>query len=149
MKEAAGKVPATMTAVIADGSNGLAIVERPVPQPGEGEVLIRVAAAGVNRPDVLQRMGLYPPPPGAPDVLGLEVAGHIFSLGKGVPADLLETPVCCLLAGGGYAEYALAPPASRQQTDVSRKSAGTPLPRLKICPETSRPSTSGAPGGGG
>ena len=109
MKEAAGKVPATMTAVIADGSNGLAIVERPVPQPGEGEVLIRVAAAGVNRPDVLQRMGLYPPPPGAPDVLGLEVAGHIFSLGKGVPADLRETSVCCLLAGGGYAEYALAP----------------------------------------
>jgi putative PIG3 family NAD(P)H quinone oxidoreductase len=91
------------------GPDALTIVERPVPEPAPGEVLIRVTAAGVNRPDVLQRMGLYPPPPGAPDVLGLEVAGHIVSLGKGVPGDLLERPVCCLLAGGGYAEYAVAP----------------------------------------
>ncbi|HET7708399.1 MAG TPA: NAD(P)H-quinone oxidoreductase [Sphingomicrobium sp.] len=102
----------TMRAVAAPepgGPDALRIVERPVPRPGPGEVLIRVAAAGVNRPDVLQRMGLYPPPAGAPDVLGLEVAGTIARLGEGVAADLVGNPVCCLLPGGGYAEYAVAP----------------------------------------
>jgi putative PIG3 family NAD(P)H quinone oxidoreductase len=93
-----------MKAVIA--SNGeLELVDRPVPRPGDGEVLIRVAAAGVNRPDVLQRRGLYPPPPGASDVLGLEVAGEVVA----GAADLLGQRVCALVAGGGYAQYCVAP----------------------------------------
>lgn len=81
---------------------------RPVPQPGTGEVLIRVAAAGVNRPDVVQRQGLYPPPPGASDLPGLEVAGSIAALGPGVSGLHVGDPVTALLAGGGYAEYAVA-----------------------------------------
>ena len=80
-----------------------------MPRPGPGEVLIKVAAAGVNRPDVLQRRGLYPPPPGAPSIPGLEVAGEIAAAGEGVPAELIGQPVCALIAGGGYAEYAVAP----------------------------------------
>jgi putative PIG3 family NAD(P)H quinone oxidoreductase len=105
-------VPLTMRAVIAPEPGGpaaLKLVERPVPKPGPGEVLIRVAAAGVNRPDILQRMGIYPPPPGASDVLGLEVAGLVAAVGEGVETDLAGAPVCCLLPGGGYAEYAVAP----------------------------------------
>jgi NADPH2:quinone reductase len=97
-----------MRAVVADGAGGLTLIARPVPVPGEGEVLVRVAAAGVNRPDILQRRGLYPPPPGAPDILGLEVAGEIVSAGPGV-AHLMGQKVCALVAGGGYAEYCLAP----------------------------------------
>jgi len=97
-----------MQAVVADGLGGLVVVEKPVPQPGAGEVLIRVAAAGVNRPDVLQRKGMYPPPPGAPDVLGLEVAGEVVGAGDGAD-QLLRQKVCALVAGGGYAEYCLAP----------------------------------------
>lgn len=81
------------------------MVERPVPSPQAGEVLIKVAAAGVNRPDVLQRMGLYPMPPGAPSILGLEVAGTIVALGEGVGKEWAGQPVCALLSGGGYAEY--------------------------------------------
>ena len=91
------------------GPEVLRLVQRPVPQPGPDEVLIRVAAAGVNRPDVLQRKGGYPPPPGAPTIPGLEVAGEIVLLGENVTAELLGQPVCALLAGGGYAEYAVAP----------------------------------------
>lgn len=91
------------------GPDVLRVVERPVPVPGAGEVLIQVAAAGVNRPDVMQRKGLYPPPPGAPSILGLEVAGRIVAVGEGVDTDRLAQPVCALVAGGGYAEYAVAP----------------------------------------
>lgn len=80
-----------------------------MPCPGPGEVLIRVAAAGVNRPDVLQRRGLYPPPPGVSDIPGLEVAGEIVGLGADVPVEQLGAKVAALLAGGGYAEYAVAP----------------------------------------
>ena len=75
-----------MMAVVApqpDGAEELALVERPVPRAGPDEVLIKVAAAGVNRPDILQRRGLYPPPPGAPDILGLEIAGEVVETGKG------------------------------------------------------------------
>lgn len=97
-----------MRAVVADGSGGLKLVERPVPQPGTGEVLIKVAAAGVNRPDVLQRRGMYPPPPGAPDILGLEVSGQVAATGAG-STILLGQKVCALVAGGGYAEYCVAP----------------------------------------
>lgn len=91
-----------------DGAEELALVEVPVPRPGPGEVLIEVAAAGVNRPDILQRRGLYPPPPGAPNILGLEVAGQVVDVGSGGEA-LLGQMVCALVAGGGYAEYCLAP----------------------------------------
>ena len=81
--------------------------ERPRPVPGLGEVLIRVEAAGINRPDVLQRQGFYPAPPGASDLPGLEVAGEIVDLGTGVPDSLTGTRVCALLPGGGYAQYAV------------------------------------------
>jgi len=100
-----------MKAVIAsptEGDDRLVMVERPLPEPGVGEALIRVAAAGVNRPDILQRRGMYPPPPGAPDVLGLEIAGEIVATGKGAE-EVLGRRVCALVAGGGYAEYCLAP----------------------------------------
>ena len=97
-----------MQAVIADGNGGLAIVERPVPRPGPGEVLVRVAAAGVNRPDVLQKRGAYPPPPGAPDILGLEIAGKVIEAADGAE-HLLGQKVCALVAGGGYAEFCVAP----------------------------------------
>jgi putative PIG3 family NAD(P)H quinone oxidoreductase len=104
--------PARMTAIDPDGPGGaelLRAVERPVPRPGPGEVLIEVAAAGVNRPDILQRSGLYPPPPGAPSIPGLEVAGIVVARGEGVEELLEGQPVCALVAGGGYAEYAVAP----------------------------------------
>lgn len=82
---------------------------RPVPKPKPGEVLIRVTAAGVNRPDVLQRKGVYPPPPGASDIPGLEVAGVVVAAAEGVSEPAVGARVCALLAGGGYAEYATAP----------------------------------------
>ena len=84
-------------------------VERPKPAPGAGEVLIRVAAAGVNRPDVFQRRGRYPPPPGASDIPGLEVSGVIDALGPGVTEWRVGDAVCALVTGGGYAEYCVAP----------------------------------------
>jgi putative PIG3 family NAD(P)H quinone oxidoreductase len=104
----ANSLPSTMQAVIADGSGGLALVERPLPTPSEGEVLVKVAAAGINRPDILQRGGLYPPPRGAPDILGLEMAGEVVASGPGAE-ELIGQQVCALVAGGGYAEYCLAP----------------------------------------
>ena len=82
---------------------------RPLPAPGAGQILIRVAYAGVNRPDVLQRQGLYAPPPGASDLPGLECAGHVAAVGAGVTRWQVGDVVCALLPGGGYAEYALAP----------------------------------------
>jgi putative PIG3 family NAD(P)H quinone oxidoreductase len=91
------------------GPEVLVPVERPVPKPGPGEVLIEVAAAGVNRPDVMQRLGLYPPPAGAPTVPGLEVSGAIVAVGPAVPRERLGQPVCALVAGGGYAQYCTAP----------------------------------------
>jgi NADPH:quinone reductase len=87
----------------------LRAVQRPVPQPAHGEVLIQVAAAGVNRPDVLQRKGMYPPPPGVTDIPGLEVSGEVVRLGEGVYEPALGTKVCALVAGGGYAQYVSAP----------------------------------------
>jgi NADPH2:quinone reductase len=81
----------------------------PVPRPGPGEVLLRVAAAGVNRPDVQQRRGLYPPPAGASPVLGLEVAGEVVALGAGVTQPRLGERVCALANGGGYAEFCAVP----------------------------------------
>ena len=105
-------IPATMQAIDPEAHGGpevLRLVERPVPKPQSGEVLIRVAAAGVNRPDVLQRKGGYPPPPGAPSIMGLEVSGTVVAVGEGVEDTMIGQPVCALIAGGGYAEYAVAP----------------------------------------
>ena len=90
------------------GPEILVPVERPVPRPAVGEVLIRVAAAGVNRPDVLQRKGAYPPPAGAPSIMGLEVSGEIIAMGEGVDRALLGQSVCALVPGGGYAQYCVA-----------------------------------------
>jgi putative PIG3 family NAD(P)H quinone oxidoreductase len=81
----------------------------PVPRPGAGEVLVKVAAAGVNRPDAIQRSGGYPPPPGAPDTPGLEIAGTVVETGPGVTEWAVGDDLCALLAGGGYAEYAVVP----------------------------------------
>ena len=93
----------------AGGPDVLQPVERPLPEAGPGEVLIRVAAAGVNRPDVLQRRGMYPPPPGAPTIPGLEVAGEIVAVGADVAPSWIGEQVCALVAGGGYAQYCTAP----------------------------------------
>ena len=90
------------------GPDVLVPVEVPVPRPAAGQVLVRVEASGVNRPDILQRRGFYPPPPGASDVLGLEIAGTVVAAGEGATHSIGQ-PVCALLAGGGYAEYAVAP----------------------------------------
>ncbi len=104
-------LPAQMTAIGIKASGGpdmLVPEKRPVPTPGEGEILVKVAAAGVNRPDVMQRMGLYPPPPGAPDIPGLEIAGEVVALGANVKRWKLGDRVMALVVGGGYAEYCLA-----------------------------------------
>jgi NADPH:quinone reductase len=104
-------VPATMTAVAirAPGDPSVLVPEqRPMPQPGAGEILIEVAAAGINRPDVMQRKGLYPPPPGAPDIPGLELAGEVAALGAGVTRWKVGDAVTALVSGGGYATYCIA-----------------------------------------
>ena len=95
----------------AGGPDVLRLVQRQVPTPASGEVLIRVAAAGVNRPDVMQRQGRYAPPNGAPSIPGLEIAGEVVALGEGVAPDWSGRQVCALVAGGGYAEYCAAPAA--------------------------------------
>src|SRR5712675_993120 len=105
-------IPAQMHHIAMEAPGGpevLTLATGPVPRPAAGEVLIRVAAAGVNRPDILQRIGNYPPPPGASPILGLEVAGAIAALGPGVTEWREGDPVCALVAGGGYAEYCVAP----------------------------------------
>ena len=104
--------PEMMLAIDPDAPGGpevLVPVERPVPRPGPGEVLIRVAAAGVNRPEVMQRQGLYPPPPGAPSILGMEVSGIVIQAGDADAATLIGQRVCALVAGGAYAQYVVAP----------------------------------------
>ena len=101
-------LPATMTAIAITEPGGPDVLkpqERPVPIPGAGDLVIRVAAAGVNRPDVMQRSGSYPPPPGASDLPGLEVSGEIVALGEGATRFALGDRVCALTPGGGYAEY--------------------------------------------
>ena len=104
-------IPISMTAIDpaqAGGPEVLQPVERPVPKPAAGEYLIEVEAAGVNRPDVMQRMGLYPPPPGAPTIPGLEVAGQVIAAGEGAARGLVGQEVCALVSGGGYAQYCVA-----------------------------------------
>jgi len=108
-------LPQTMTVIEARESGGPEVLvpgERPVPLPGPDEVLIVVEAAGINRPDVLQRQGLYPPPKGASDLLGLEVAGAVVAVGENVTRFKEGDFVCALVNGGGYAEFAVAPEAT-------------------------------------
>lgn len=94
---------------VAGGPDVLRVGNRPKPVAGAGEVLIEVAAAGVNRPDVMQRKGMYPPPPGASDIPGLEVAGTVVAIGEGVALLAVGDQVCALVTGGGYAEFCIAP----------------------------------------
>lgn len=104
-------IPVTMTAMGYDAPGGPDVFRpetMPTPHPGTGQVLIRVAYAGVNRPDVIQRQGFYPPPPGASPIPGLEVSGTVVAIGKGAPPEMLNQQVCALVSGGGYAEYCLA-----------------------------------------
>lgn len=100
-----------MTAMGFDQPGGPEVLrpeELPLPEPGEGQVLLEVSHAGVNRPDVIQRQGFYPPPPGASPIPGLEVSGKVVAIGKGVAPEMLNRRVCALVSGGGYAEYCLA-----------------------------------------
>ena len=113
------------------GPDVLDIVERPVPQAGPGEILIRNVACGVNRPDQIERLGFYPAPPGSPEGLGLEVAGHVAALGDGVTGFAVGDPVCALVAGGGYADYSVAPAGS-----VLPAPAGIPVADAAGLPET-------------
>jgi NADPH2:quinone reductase len=104
-------IPARMTAIAISTPGGPEVLvpeERPVPTPGPGEILVKVAAAGVNRPDVMQRRGLYPPPKGAPDIPGLEIAGEVVALGPHAKRWKLGDKVMALVIGGGYAEYCVA-----------------------------------------
>ncbi len=106
------ELPSTMNAIDpseAGGPEVLKLVTRPLPKPAHGEVLIKVAAAGVNRPDVLQRRGMYAPPPGAPTIPGLEIAGEVVAVGAGVDRALIGQKFCALTSGGGYAEYCAVP----------------------------------------
>jgi len=103
----------------------------PVPKPGHGEILIKVAAAGVNRPDILQRRGLYPPPPGASEIPGLEVAGEIAGSGEGTIRFRLGEKVCALVAGGGYAEYCVV-----HESNVLPVPPGLNLVEAAALPET-------------
>ncbi|RME67544.1 MAG: NAD(P)H-quinone oxidoreductase [Alphaproteobacteria bacterium] len=126
--------PRQMTAIAIAEPGGPAVlkpVRLPVPEPGDGEVLIRVAAAGVNRPDILQRQGHYPPPPGASPLPGLEVAGTVVALGNRSRRYKPGDAVCALLAGGGYSEYCVAP-----EGQVLPLPAGLDMIHAAALPET-------------
>jgi NADPH2:quinone reductase len=120
-----------VTAPVPGGPEALTLVERPRPEPAAGEILIRVAAAGVNRPDVLQRMGQYAPPKGASDVLGLEVAGEVVRRGEGAELHPLGALVTALVPGGGYAEYAKV-----DERNALPVPAGLSLEEAAAIPET-------------
>jgi NADPH2:quinone reductase len=127
-------VPETMTAIVASmpgGPDVLIAERRPVPSAGPGELLVRVAAAGVNRPDVSQRKGSYPPPPGAPDILGLEIAGEVVALGPEVTRFQVGDAVMALVPGGGYAEYAVV-----QESNALRIPTGFSMVEAAAVPET-------------
>src|SRR5438067_1985454 len=130
----ADALPASMTAVeiVKPGKPEVLVpTTRPVPRPAAGELLVRVAAAGVNRPDVLQRKGAYNPPPGTTDIPGLEIAGTVVALGDGVAGWQVGDGVTALVAGGGYAEYCVAP--APQCLPVPR---GHDMVRAAALPET-------------
>jgi NADPH2:quinone reductase len=127
-------LPARMTAIAIRAPGGpemLVPEERPVPAPGAGEILVKVAAAGVNRPDVMQRMGLYPPPKGAPEIPGLEIAGTVAACGANVQRWKEGDKVTALVVGGGYAEYCLA-----HETHALPVPAGLSLIEAAAIPET-------------
>lgn len=113
------------------GPDALAVETRPVTSPGAGEILIRTAACGVNRPDQIERLGFYPAPPGAPAGLGLEVSGHVEAVGPDVTGFSKGDAVCALVAGGGYSDYAVAPAGSALPCPD-----GTDLPDAAGLPET-------------
>ena len=127
-------LPTRMTAIaipVPGGPEALVPEERPVPAPGPGEVLVKVAAAGVNRPDVMQRKGLYPPPKGASDIPGLEIAGEVVALGAGAGRWKLGDRVTALVSGGGYAEYCPA-----HETNALAVPAGLSMVEAAAIPET-------------
>jgi NADPH2:quinone reductase len=127
-------LPQTMTAIGFEAPGGPEVLKpqkRPLPQPGRGEVLVAVAAAGINRPDVLQRMGGYAPPPGASDIPGLEIAGTVVALGEGAGRFKLGDTICGLVAGGGYAEYAVV-----HESNALPVPAGLSLIEAAAIPET-------------
>jgi putative PIG3 family NAD(P)H quinone oxidoreductase len=120
-----------ITVTVPGGPQVLRAERRAVPSPGEREILIRVTAAGVNRPDVLQRAGLYPPPKGASDLLGLEVAGEVAATGSGVKRWKPGDRVCALTPGGGYAEFALV-----DESNALPVPDGMPMEEAAAVPET-------------
>jgi NADPH2:quinone reductase len=127
-------IPDTMRAVVAQGGGGpevLKVAILPVPQPGPSEILVKVAAAGVNRPDVIQRQGDYPPPPGAPATLGLEVAGEVVAAGPGASRHPVGSLVMGLVPGGGYADYAVV-----HETNALPVPDGLSMPEAGAMPET-------------
>jgi putative PIG3 family NAD(P)H quinone oxidoreductase len=127
-------LPETMTVIEIREPGGpevLVPATRPVPTPGQGEVLVRVSAAGVNRPDVLQRLGNYAPPPGASDIPGLEVAGTVVATGPGSARFAPGDSVCALVPGGGYAEYCTV-----HETNALSVPAGLSMTEAAAIPET-------------
>lgn len=127
-------LPQTMTAIGFDAPGGPDVLRPevvPVPVPGPGQVLVKVAFAGVNRPDVVQRMGNYPPPPGASPIPGLEISGQVVAIGEGVVSPLPGQKVCALVSGGGYAEYCLA-----EAGHCLPVPEGLPLDQAAALPET-------------
>src|SRR6202166_63142 len=127
-------LPATMTAIAIRAPGGpemLVPEQRPVPTPGVGEILVKVAAARVNRPDVMQRRGLYPPPPGAPDIPGLEIAGTVVACGADATRWKAGDRVAALVVGGGYAEYCVA-----VEGHALSIPAGLSAPEAAAIPET-------------
>ncbi|REE73123.1 NADPH2:quinone reductase [Rhodococcus wratislaviensis] len=104
-------VPATMRAIVVDDDKTMNIAQVSTPTPAAGEVLLRVAAAGINRADLMQRQGLYPPPPGITDIMGMEASGTVVAVGAGVDGFRPGDEVCALIAGGAYAEYVVVPAA--------------------------------------
>jgi len=128
------QLPATMTAISFDAPGGPEVLRPetlPLPAPGAGQVLLRVAFAGVNRPDVIQRQGFYPPPPGASPIPGLEVSGQVVATGAGVTTPFVGQMVCALVSGGGYAEYCLA-----EAGHCLPVPEGLPLDQAAALPET-------------
>ncbi|RFB81359.1 NAD(P)H-quinone oxidoreductase [Methylovirgula sp. 4M-Z18] len=127
-------LPPTMTAIAISQPGAPDVLKpetRPVPAPGPGEILVKVAYAGVNRPDVLQRLGVYAPPPGASDLPGLEISGTVAALGEGVTRWSVGDTVCALVAGGGYAEYCLV-----HESHALPVPAGLDLEQAGATPET-------------
>lgn len=123
-------IPKTMRAIVVDDEKNLVLDGVATPIPAEGEVLVRVAAAGINRADLMQRQGLYPLPPGITDIMGMEISGTVAALGPGVGDVAVGQEVCALIAGGGYAQYAVVP-----ATQLLPVPAGVPLIDAAALPE--------------